>query len=1564
MNIYDRTIDGRNQADTGTMDMGSGHHPVSVEVRMIIENPTGMMAALISQAGKMVEVFLPYPAKGNHYFQRHVLADVPIHFEARGEKWYAVRDISSRFVSSQDPFAAEAALGNQELLLIRKDSDLFILYTEEVNKESLVRHNYVALPSDLFIGRNEDNDIVYSASMISGKHAVIHYNGKKWSVRDLDSRNGIFVNGYRIKSAELSLGDEIYIYGLKIIIGCGFLSINDGNNRVYISDKKIRGADSTNHVMRITASESRDFTNNEYNRSPRSRMALEKKTISFELPPMAIGNESLPMLMRVGSSLVMGGSAALTGNVALLAGSVLLPILSQQYTKENREEYEKRRQTSYKKYLAEKKQEIQTEIENEEWVLRHNYPDMQEVLSYADGSEKLWERGKDEDDFLKLRVGYGQFPLKAEIKFPERHFEMEEDDLRNKMYSLADRRYLLKNVPILLDLIKYDVVGVSGDRQSVRDFINGLIMRLSILFSYDEVKMIVLLDEDDFGEMEYIRYLPHMWDDQRNIRFIAVNDAETYQISEHLQNVLESDLEKARGLDTILNERAYYIVFSLNKKLFENAAILQTVMKQKNSLGVSIFAAHSDLPKECQVLLEINGEQNNKIVYVADIDHKDEAFSLDVFDKDDAAYAMRVLANTKLRLISQAYSLPKSFDFLQMYGVGKIEDLNILKRWSDSNPVKSLAAPIGIGTDGELFYLNLHEKFQGPHGLVAGMTGSGKSEFLLSYILSMAINYSPEEAAFILIDYKGGGLAGAFVDDKKGIHLPHIVGTITNLDGAAIQRNMTCIESEMKRRQAIFNRAKSISNQGTMDIYNYQKLYRQGVVNEPLPHLFIISDEFAELKQQQPEFMDELISIARIGRSLGVHLILATQKPAGVVNDQIRSNVKFKICFKVQDKQDSLDMLKRPEAAELKETGRFYLQVGYNEFFALGQSAWSGAEYEPGDQVVIKKDEAIQFIDRVGQEIYSVKPEIKRDHTQKTQLVAIVEDIQKIAEKNQIQPLMLWKPELSRRIDMAAIIPPKSAAIQIPVGLLDDPEKQRQFPLILNMNKLNHVLFFGESGMGKSTALQTVLTSVIERYTVEEINFYILDFASRSLAVFKNAPHCGGMITEDTKSDLFRFVRLLDTLIDERTKLFVQLGVDNYNDALSLRRIPMIFVVIDNLAGMAGTKDGDAFYYALPTYLKKCTSLGIRFIAACTRPGEVLSRIRPEFGTNIAFAQKDKYEFGDAIGCRCSYVPPAIPGRGLVKYEDKPLELQAAMYKPELQSLERWKEIKRICDRLSPAKINDSAVKHIPEINKDIEYSELISRCKPGRIPLGYSLDSAKEISLPLKQLSMMSVYIGNSKLTRAVTANLISAAEKENAKIYLLKKTAHSIWSRGIECTAEGITGFWKELLPLFHERKDLVQAYCNTNKIDKSNKQNLYKDTFAYTYKNTQPVFIFIESFSELCKNADSEALEVLAGMFSLARLYNIYIIGLFYGDTAGVSSNSLYKQYNPDQIVLLFGNHLDKQPVCSLPRELIHNAPDSDAGQFIMKYQEQFHILYMPLTVTDDVDVDEDDRSIFED
>lgn len=220
-----------------------------------------------------------------------------------------------------------------------------------------------------------------------------------------------------------------------------------------------------------------------------------------------------------------------------------------------------------------------------------------------------------------------------------------------------------------------------------------------------------------------------------------------------------------------------------------------------------------------------------------------------------------------------------------------------------------------------------------------------------------------------MIDYKGGGMAKSFEN------LPHTVGIITNLDGSAIKRSLVSIESELRRRQKIFAEVSKQIGVSNIDIYKYQKLYREGAVSEPLQHLFIISDEFAELKTQQPEFMAQLISAARIGRSLGVHLVLATQKPSGVVDDQIWSNSRFRVCLKVQERADSMDMLKRPDAAELTNTGRFYLQVGYNELFELGQSAWSGAPYCPTDHFVLPKDDSITVIDTNGHILKQVKPD-------------------------------------------------------------------------------------------------------------------------------------------------------------------------------------------------------------------------------------------------------------------------------------------------------------------------------------------------------------------------------------------------------------------------------------------------------------------------------------------------------------------------------------------------------------------------------------------------------------
>ena len=227
------------------------------------------------------------------------------------------------------------------------------------------------------------------------------------------------------------------------------------------------------------------------------------------------------------------------------------------------------------------------------------------------------------------------------------------------------------------------------------------------------------------------------------------------------------------------------------------------MLKHLYSLGnvgisvVTLFDNIESLPKECSIVLELSGLKG-KIFDKDNVSGDIIEFDPDIVPVGDLSEISKKLLNIELDERDTAGRLPTMLTFLEMYGIGKIEHLNIMSKWRENDPTLSLEAPIGIDAAGRLFKLDLHEKYQGPHGLVAGMTGSGKSEFIITYILSMSVNYHPHEVSFILIDYKGGGLAGAFIDPDKGIRLPHLAGTITNLDGASINRSLISIQSGQK----------------------------------------------------------------------------------------------------------------------------------------------------------------------------------------------------------------------------------------------------------------------------------------------------------------------------------------------------------------------------------------------------------------------------------------------------------------------------------------------------------------------------------------------------------------------------------------------------------------------------------------------------------------------------------------------------------------------------------------------------------------------------------------------
>lgn len=414
--------------------------------------------------------------------------------------------------------------------------------------------------------------------------------------------------------------------------------------------------------------------------------------------------------------------------------------------------------------------------------------------------------------------------------------------------------------------------------------------------------------------------------------------------------------------------------------------------------------------------------------------------------------------------------IPESVTFFEMYGVEKPEELQSKLRWENHQSHKSLAVPLGLRGKDDYVELNLHEKAHGPHGLVAGTTGSGKSETVQSYILSLAVNFHPHEVGFLLIDYKGGGMANLFAN------LPHLLGTITNLDKEESMRAMASIKSELARRQRIFG-----ENQ-VNHINGYNKLFRLGKVTEPLPHLFIISDEFAELKKEQPEFMSELVSAARIGRSLGIHLILATQKPSGVVDEQIWTNSRFRLCLKVQNTGDSKEMLKTPGAANITQAGRAYLQVGNNEIYELFQSAWSGAAYDEERAEQEKEDSRVYLVNELGQgELLNADLSGSEENGQirATQLDVTVQYLAKLyAEEKAVPVKRPWLPPLPSILQSPYTKIVKDSATfakgdyTLGLGLIDVPEEQLQEEYTLDLIKNGHLLYMASSGYGKTMLLE------------------------------------------------------------------------------------------------------------------------------------------------------------------------------------------------------------------------------------------------------------------------------------------------------------------------------------------------------------------------------------------------------------------------------------------------------------------------------------------------------------
>lgn len=1566
------------------------NHAMPAPVSDSSDDNCAFRAVIMEPLGSMGEVWLPAIAEGRYYFESGKIDEkFPVFMQAVDGRWVLTCQEGAYLQIDQRTQTRNAQIFDRAQFEMNFQGKKYYIYIEAEDPEDGVFVPFYIEKSDcITIGRLSNCDIFYPRNVVSRVHATLSWRNGSWYIRDEDSTNGVYVNGLAVrrlvpeygsekKETQLSVGDRIFIMGLRMVLGVNYISLNSASGRVKITSPMLRQIRQQGDVRFAPPVAPVPFSF--FNRLPRRRDLVIPEPIEIEAPPHPMTNK-MPLLLRMGTPLLTGGRSLISGNVVGAVTSMMMPMLTQGFTEKDRKEYETLRQKKYNEYLAMKHQEIDHEVLAEQANMQKTYPDVQTVLQFATHPDRLWERQKSDSDFLTVRIGWGNIPMAAEKVYPQRRFDLEHDDLEEAMYCLGEREELVTDAPVNVSLVEHHVCGMLGKSDDVTTLIRNMIVQFAMTHSYDELKMVLICDEKCCQDLDFALYLPHFWNNDRTVRYVAASRTDAQQLSGQLMTLYEKYNDENAKRRSVQKTEPAVVVFVQSRELYDAIEVVKDMAADEAYCGFSVITCFDNPPKETSALIHLGDPC--RLVDLKNPERKDQDFFCDTFPKAYAESQLHRLMNTKLQLPDQQATLPNMVTFLDMYNVGMVEHLNPLKRWQENNPVKSLAAPIGVSADGKLFTLDLHEKKQGPHGLVAGGTGSGKSEFIITYILSMAVNFSPDEVAFLLIDYKGGGLADAFVDKKRGIHLPHVVGTITNLDGAGIQRSLVSINSELKRRQALFSKAKSETNEGTMDIYDYQKLYRQKRVKEPLPHLFIISDEFAELKKQQPEFMDELISTARIGRSLGVHLILATQKPAGVVNDQIWSNTKFRVCLRVADKSDSMEMLKRPEAAEIRNTGRFYLQVGYNELFEQGQSAWCGAGYEPKEHSEVEGDHSVQFVDRTGQVILNAKPEVQKKASTTKQIVAIVQYLSNLAKREKIVPRMLWKDPLPEELefaDIASAVPDGARDEMLAVvGKADDPERQKQFPAVLDFMSFRNLMVIGGSGMGKSTFLRTMLYSLVHRYSPEDLNYYLVDLSGSALNVFRRMPHCGAYLTQDNEAEFTRLMAMLREIAAERKELFMKAEVTSFDAYLEVAKLPLILLVIDSYQNiLTAFSKGSEIYTTFHNFMTEVSAYGIHFVLTASHSNEISTKCKQELDSRISICPPDRYDASDVLNAKPKNIPAPTPGRGIYLDDGRPLEFQVAT--PHAGEIEQTavQMIRADLDALSTRYGSGTSVRKLPILNSGEEYASFIQRFPSGRIPIGYHVKDMKPLALPLRQLVSMCIYLGNPNGTLSVLRNLLSAAQREDGEVLVVRKSEDSAFSpmnnllrefrlhsTVFKCQEDELAALGSRLNNTVISRNDIVNEYSDMAGIPRTERGRARK-AIGYMISKTKPLFVLVESLAEFCKcKKDPTTAAQFNAFVGGLKGYNIYFIGLAAPeDQTVLRTDPLFQRFNGEEIRLFFGGRYHLQCLSpSLPndyRRMDKVIPDYDRG--LMYYREAWYEIQMPCGTLVAPDIDPDDAPI---
>ncbi len=988
---------------------------------------------------------------------------------------------------------------------------------------------------------------------------------------------------------------------------------------------------------------SEDGAGLDYNRPPRLLPPLRQTAFRLPKEPTPPSKRGLPLLMMVAPLLMCVPMALIFGKWYYLLFGLLSPVTaigSYVYERRNGKRQYVEAMATWRRLTSAITAEADEALERERVDRRAQAPDAGATLLVATGPRaRLWERRRTDPDHLLLRFGTADLPSEVVLEDPA---------------QLEHRRLVTwqaRDVPVTVPLREAGVVGVAGRGELPRRLAAWSVAQLAVLQSPRDVQVWVLTDPRAREDWEWVRWLPHARPGEgHDVTVLLGTDTESLarRVGElgALISARQGATRKSAGAATTTFADPDVVVVLDGARRLRSLPGVITILKQGPAVGVLSICLDADerlLPEECDaVVVEQPGgtlrvsRQRSDVV---------EGVRPDLVTPTFCERVARSLA--PVRDVSDTgddSAVPSSSRLLDVVGLEPPTAQAIVARWALGG--RTTEAVVGESLDGA-FSLDLRR--DGPHGLVAGTTGSGKSELLQTIVASLAIANRPDAMTFVLVDYKGGS---AF---KDCVRLPHTVGMVTDLDTHLVGRALESLAAELRRREHL------LADAGAKDIEDYTDLLDRDGGLVPLPRLLIVIDEFASMARELPDFVSGLVNVAQRGRSLGIHLILATQRPSGVVSPEIRANTNLRIALRVTDGSESTDVIDAPDAARISKAtpGRAYVRLGATSLVPFQAGRVGGRR--PGVRTSAPAAVWAQGLawDQLPRSAPQPPRERLQDQADDTDLAALVAAVREATDvagvPAQHSPWLPALPEALLLSDLPAPPATGTAPGALPAvawALEDLPSQQARRPAVIDLATLGHTFIIGGPRSGRSQALRSIAYALAERVSSADVHLFGLDCGNGALLPLVRLPQCGAVV-QRTQTE--RAQRLLTRLAAEVARRQDVLADGGWADVTEQRRavpegerLSHVVLLLDRWEGFLsslGEIDAGRLTDVVLMLLREGASAGVHLVIAGDR--QLLSgRVAALTEDKLVLRLPDKTDFSLA-GIRPKNVPDAMPpGRG------------------------------------------------------------------------------------------------------------------------------------------------------------------------------------------------------------------------------------------------------------------------------------------------------------------------------